>query len=168
MIYNYTVRWRGYWLSLLVLALLLLGGCGDRSAIISGTGDSGVTSDGGAQSAAFAGTYSGTITLNAKGDDIDESDTSSAVLLVRDDGTAQLTIDGDNVIEGFMNGRNFGFSVTVIEEDGPVECSAQAIITGMINGNNANGNVSGNGDCDVLIAVSSSFTVTGSMNLTRQ
>ena len=165
---NRIARGRGLGLAVALVLALLLGGCGDRSAIISGTGDSGVTSDGGAQSAAFAGTYSGTITLNAKGDDIDETDTSSAVLVVRDDGTAQLTIDGNNVIEGFMNGRNFGFSITVIEEDGPIECDAMAIITGMISGANATGNVSGNGDCDVLIAVGSSFTVTGSMSLTRQ
>lgn len=153
------------WLCLLLLTALIAG-CGSKSEIISGTGDSGVESDGGALSAAFAGTYTGTILLNAKGSRIDSSDTSSAVLVVRTDGTAQLTIDGDNVIEGFMNGRSFGFSVVVIENEGGVKCDANALLTGSINGAKATGTVNGSGDCSVLTATTG-FEVTGSMNLTR-
>jgi hypothetical protein len=87
-------------------------------------------------------------------------------LLVRDNGTARLTIDGDQVIEGFMNGNKFGFSVRAVEEDGLVECSGDAILTGTISGGKGSGSISGSGKCKLLTA-KSGFDITGSLSVTR-
>ena len=151
----------------LVGVVLGLGGCGgDRSEVTSGTGDSGVSSDGGAGSSIYAGTYNGTITLSAKGSEVDSTQTSDARLVVRDDGTAQLTIDDQEPIEGFMNGNKFGFSVRVIEEEDLVECKADAILTGSISGGRGNGTVSGSGECKLLTA-KTGFTVSGTLSVSR-
>ena len=147
--------------------VLGLAGCGgDRSEVTSGTGDSGVSSDGGAGSAAFAGTYRGTITLSAKGSEVDNTQTSKAVLVVRDDGTAQLSIDDQEPIQGFMNGNKFGFSVRVIEEEDLLKCDADAILTGSISGNRGTGTVSGSGECK-LITAKTGFTVSGTLSVSR-
>ena len=148
-------------------AVLILGGCGgDRSEVTSGTGDSGVSSDGGAGSSAFAGTYNGTITLSAEGSEVDNTKTSKAVLVVRDDGTAQLTIDDEAPIEGFMNGNKFGFSVRIIEEEDFVECEADAILTGSISGGRGTGTVNGSGECKLFTA-KTGFTVSGTLSVSR-
>ena len=147
--------------------LVFLSGCGgDSSSITSGGGNSGVTSDAGSSSATYAGTYEGTITLTASGSKIDSTETRSATLLVRDNGTARLTIDGDQVIEGFMNGNKFGFSVRAVEEDGLVKCSGDAILTGTISGGKGSGSISGSGKCKLLTA-KSGFDITGSLSVTR-
>lgn len=151
----------------IVGVLFILSGCGgDKSSITSGGGNSGVTSDGGSSSSALAGTYKGTVTLTAKGSKVDNTSTRSATLLVRSDGTARLTIDEDQVIEGFMNGNKFGFSVRVIEEDGLVECSAEAILTGTISGGKGSGSISGSGKCKIL-TVKTGFDVSGKLSVTR-
>ena len=158
---------RGCFTALMVAVFVLLASCGgDKSSVSSGNGSSGVTSDGGASSSKFAGTYNGTITINAKGSEVDNSNTEPAVLLVRSNGTARLTIDGDDVIEGFMNGNKFGFSVRVVEEDGLIKCSADAILTGSISGSKANGTISGSGKCKVVSA-KTGFDVTGSLKASR-
>ena len=158
---------RGCFAAFMVVVLVLLTSCGgDKSSVSSGNGASGVTSDGGASSSKYAGTYNGSITIKAKGSKVDKSNTESAVLLARSDGTARLTIDGDNVVDGFMNGNKFGFSVRVVEEDGFVKCSADAILTGSISGGTASGSISGSGKCKVVSA-KSGFDVTGSFKASR-
>jgi len=149
------------------VALLFLSGCGgDRSEVSSGSGGStGIMSDGGSGSAVFAGTYVGTIMVRAKGDDIDEESTRSAVLLVRTNGTARITIDSEP-IEGEINGNSFGFSVRIIEEDGLVECVADAVLTGSITGSVAMGMLFGSGECEV-IAIDSGFDVDGIFTATK-
>ena len=151
----------------MAVVFLLLTSCGgDKSSVTSGNGSSGVTSDGGSSSSKYEGTYKGSITIAAKGSKVDTSSTEPAVLLVRSDGTARLTIDGDNVVEGFMNGNKFGFSVRVIEEEDLVKCSADAILTGSISGGTASGTVSGSGKCK-LVSAKSGFDVTGSFKASR-
>ena len=145
---------------------LVLAGCGgSESAIVTGTGPTGVTSDGGSASAGFAGTYVGTVTVVAKGSRIDTDTTRDAILTVRSDGTATLEIEG-NIIEGAMSGNSFGFSVLIIEEEDLVECSANAILTGTISGGTATGNISGAGECELLTA-STGFDVTGTASFTK-
>ena len=153
--------------ALVFVCALILAGCGsDKSVVTSGTGDAGVASDSGSGSAAFAGTYRGTITLSAKGSEIDNTKTQDAVLVVRNDGTAQLTIDDQAPIEGFMNGNKFGFSVRVIEEEDLVECDADAILTGSISGGRGTGNVSGSGECKIFTA-KTGFDVSGKLSVSR-
>ncbi len=160
------IRRKFFSVFMMALFLLLTSCGGDKSSVSSGNGSSGVSSDGGSSSSKYAGTYTGSITITAKGSEVDNSTTESAVLLVRADGTAQLTIDGDNVIDGFMNGNKFGFSVRVVEEKDLIKCSADAILTGSISGGRAAGSVSGSGSCKVLTA-KSGFDVTGSFNASR-
>jgi hypothetical protein len=159
---------RRRYLSAFMMALfVLLASCGgDKSSVSSGKGASGVSSDGGSSSSKYAGSYSGSITITAKGSKIDNSSTKPAVLLVRSDGTARLTIDGDNDVDGFMNGNKFGFSVRVVEEKDLIKCSADAILTGSISEGRASGSISGSGKCKV-VSVKTGFDVTGSFKASR-
>lgn len=161
-----SIKNRGILVAIFSFALLISGCGGESSSVTSGTGSSGVSSDGGSSSAQFAGNYVGTITLTASGSEIDSDSEQPATLLVWSDGTAKLTIDGTDEIEGAMNGRMFGFSVRVIEEDGLVECDADAILTGSITGARATGTVSGSGECTIVTA-KSGFTVGGSLSVTK-
>ena len=155
---------RGVSNAAIILTLLLVAGCGsDTSVVTSGFGSSGVTSDGGSGSAKFAGTYTGTLMLEAKGSEVDESDTEEVTMVVRTDGTATITIEGQE-IEGFMNGNAFGFSVRVVENDGLVRCNADAILTGTISGGRGTGTITGDGECKVITA-KTGFTVTGTLNV---
>ncbi len=152
---------------ILVAMVISLSGCtDDESSITSGGGGSGVASDGGSTSAKFAGTYTGTATLSISGSSIgDSSSTRDVTLLVRSNGTAQLTIDGDT-IEGFVNGNTFGFSIQIVEKDGFVDCRATAILTGTIIGKVGSGTISGSGSCEVLTA-KTGFSATGSLSVSK-
>jgi hypothetical protein len=158
---------RGFMLAAILGGGLFLTACGgDKSSVTSGTGDSGVSSDNGASSARYAGTYKGNITLAAKGSKVDNTSEKPAVLLVRSDGTARLTIDDKDVVEGSMNGNKFGFSVRVVEEDGLVKCNANAMLTGSISGSKGSGTISGSGKCKV-VAAKTSFNVTGTLTVVK-
>lgn len=158
---------RSFMLAVILGGCLFLTACGgDKSSVTSGSGNSGVSSDNGASSARYAGTYTGNITLTAKGSKVDNTTENPAVLLVRSDGTASLIIDGKDVVEGFMNGNKFGFSIRVVEEDGLVECDANAVLTGSISGARGSGTVSGSGDCKV-VAVKTGFDVTGTLTVVK-
>ena len=150
----------------ILFATFFLAACGgDKSAVVSGSGSTGVMSDGGSGSSAFAGTYVGTITVRARGDDINEESTDAATLLIRTNGTARLTIDSES-IEGEISGNAFGFSVRIIEEDGLLECSADAVLTGTIAGSVASGMLFGSGDCSV-VGVKTGFDVDGTFSATK-
>ena len=62
-----------------------LAGCDhdDDKDVTSGGGNTGVGSDGGATSAQFAGTYTGTITTVIEGDSIDDESFTEAVTVMR-------------------------------------------------------------------------------------
>ena len=154
-------------LAIILSIPLLLAGCGgDESSVTSGGGGSGVISDGGSGSAEFAGTYVGTIRIIAEGSEVDTDSTQAATLLVRSDGTARLTIDGADQIEGVVSGNTFGFSVRVVEEDGLIECDANATLMGSISGASATGTLMGSGECEIITATTG-FGVSGSFTATR-
>ncbi len=150
------------------LVALILAACGgDKSEVTTGGGGSGVVSDGGNPSARFAGSYVGKITTNLSGDSIDDqSDTEDFIIIVRSNGTASLTIDGETV-EGEVNGNQFGFSLRIIEERGLIECEGNAIVSGTISGNSLSGTTDGSGECE-LVAASTGLRITGSLNGTKQ
>ena len=158
-------RKNGIGVAIVCICLFLVSCGGDESSITSGGGGSGVTSDGGSSSAKFAGTYTGTVTISAKGSEVDNTKTRDAVLVIRSNGTATLTIDGET-IQGTINGDRFGFSVKVIEEDGLVECDADAVLNGRISSGRGTGMIVGSGKCEVLTA-KTGFDVTGSINVSR-
>lgn len=151
----------------IVVSLLMLVGCSeDESSITSGSGTSDVTSDGGSASTKFASTYSGTLTVTFSGESIDNTTrTESASLLLRSDGTAKLTID-DEMVEGVMDGSTFGFSVRIVEKDGIIDCSADAVMTGSIAGSVGSGTISGRGECETLTA-KTGVDMTGSMSVSK-
>ena len=157
---------RRYFICLMIAIPLLMSGCADEeSSVSSGGGGTGILSDGGATSAVFAGTYIGMIRIIAEGDEVDTDSTKGATLLVRTNGTVKLTIEGDS-IEGAINGSAFGFSIRIIENDGLVECDANASLIGVITGMVASGDVTGSGDCEV-IAAKTGFDVTGTFTATK-
>ncbi len=151
-----------------VVLLVNLAACSkDKSEIRSGGGSAaGVTSDGGVTSARYAGTYSGTITVRISGSSIaDSSRTDDMTLVIKSDGTATLTIDG-NTIRGVINGDAFGFSIQIIEEQDLVKCRGTANLAGKISGTKATGSLSGGGSCEVL-AVKTGFDIGGSLSGTK-
>jgi hypothetical protein len=140
--------------------------CSDEKSEITSGGGSVIASDGGASSAKFAGTYKGMITTLLKGSAIDDrTSTDEIVIVVRTNGTASLTIDGETV-EGNVNDNRLGFSIRIIEEDGLVKCDGNATVTGTISGNVASGNVIGSGGCDAL-AASTGLDITGSYTASK-
>ncbi|MBX2868938.1 MAG: hypothetical protein KTR18_09695 [Acidiferrobacterales bacterium] len=155
-------------LVLTILISFVLTACGgDKSEVTTGGGGSGVVSDGGNPSAQFAGSYVGKITTNLSGDSIDDqSDTEDLIIIVRSNGTASLTIDGETV-EGEVNGNQFGFSIRIVEERGLIECAGNAIVSGTISGNTLTGTTDGSGECE-LVAASTGLRITGSLNATKQ
>ena len=149
-----------------ILFVISLSGCSEDSDVSSGGGDTGVGSDGGSTSAQFAGTYSGNITISVQGDSIDDdSDTEPVTVLVRDNGTARLTIDGESV-EGTVNGNRFGFSIRREIRRGLVECEGDAMVTGTIQSQTMTGPVSGSGECGLLVG-GTGFVIDGSLTATK-
>ena len=148
--------------------VLLIAGCGgDRSEVNTGGGSSGVNSDGGSLSARFAGSYLGMITTNLTSDSFDDqTDVDDLLIVVRTDGTATLSIDGEEV-EGVINDNQLGFSIQIIEERDLLECEGTAIITATINGSSLSGDTQGSGGCDLGL-VSSGLRITGTLSATKQ
>ena len=149
----------------LAAILAVMAGCSDKSEITSGTGGSGVSSDGGADSAQFAGTYKGTVEVEITGGSIDDSTSiDEFTLVIRSDGTASLTIGGET-IEGVIDGDTFGFSIRIVEEEDLVSCDGNARLVGRVSGSSVSGSISGSGECDLLTAktgVDLSGTLSGS------
>ena len=146
----------------IIFSLLLVSCGGDKSSITTGSGASGVTSDGGSGSASFAGTYTGTISVTIKGDEISEVLDDPFTVIVRSDGTASLTISGET-IEGVIDGNRIGFSIRYDAERDLLECSVEAIITATITGSSISGVVSGGGSCK-LIAIKTGVSLTGTLS----
>ncbi len=133
----------------------------------TGGGSSGVESDGGSLSARFAGSYLGTITTNLTSNSFDDqTDVDDLLIVVRNDGTATLSIDGENV-EGVIDDNRLGFSIQIIEERDLLECEGNAVVTATINGNSLTGSTQGSGSCDLALA-SSGLTISGSLSATKQ
>lgn len=146
-----------------IAALTLgLGGCSDDKEITTGGGDTGIGTDGGATSAQFAGTYQGTVTILLQGDSIDdETDTEDVTIVVRNDGTASMTISGETV-EGTVNGDRIGFSVRREQRDGLLECNADAVVSGTIQSSSIVGSISGSGTCELVVG-KTGITLSGSL-----
>jgi len=151
---------------LAVVTALVLSACSDDKSEISSGGGSAVASDGGATSAKFAGTYRGTITTLLKGDSIgDRTSTDDIVIVVRGNGTASLTVDGQTV-EGTVNGNQLGFSIRVIEQDGLLKCEGDAVVSGTISNNVATGNITGSGKCE-LFPASTGLDISGNYTASK-
>jgi len=138
-----------------------LASCSDDTDVSSGGGSTGVGTDGGNPSAQFSGTYVGEITTTIRGDEIDDDTNVDRIeIVIRDNGTALVTIEGESV-EGTVNNSRVGFSVRIKRELGLIDCESTSTITGTIDGNRITGPVSGTGECELLTG-STGFDLTGS------
>jgi hypothetical protein len=154
------------WFLTILLACVVTACSDNKSEVSSGGGGSGVVSDGGANSAQYAGTYIGEITTILSGGTFDgEQTTETATIVIRSNGTASLTIQG-NAVEGTVNGNRFGFSIRIKKQQDFLECEGDAIISGILDGNALSGNVTGSGECE-LIAADTSFNIGGSLMAAR-
>ena len=152
---------------LCVVSVLGLGGCvSDESEVTSGGGGSGVVSDNGANSAVYAGVYSGSLVLSFSSDNIGTRNRNlDATMAVGSDGMARLIIDGDSTT-GNLNGNQFGFKVRISDTEDLVKCKGDALINGSIIGNIAQAAVSGSGECEFL-TFDDPMTISGSLSVSK-
>lgn len=154
------------WLLAITLAFVLAGCSDDKTEVSSGGGASGIESDGGAESAKFAGTYTGELITRIEGGTLDgESSTESVTIVIKTDGTASLTVEG-TVVEGSVNGNRVGFSVRIKRTKDLLECEGEAVISGILEGDTLSGVVTGSGECE-LIAADTNFGISGSLTATK-
>ena len=153
------------WL-VLGITVVALSACGGGDEGVSSGGGNTIPSDGGANSAQFAGTYKGLITTLLRGDSIDDqTSTDDLTIVIRTDGTASITIDGETV-NGTVNGNQVGFSIRIVENEGLIECDGVANVTGSVNGNVITGSVDGSGECE-LFPASTGLTISGSFTASK-
>ena len=154
------------WLLAITLVFALAGCSDDKTEVSSGGGASGVESDGGSDSAKFAGTYTGELVTRIEGGTLDgESSTESVTVVIRTTGTASLTVEG-TVVEGTVNGNRVGFSVRISRTQDLLECKGDAVISGILEGDTLSGVVTGSGECE-LIAADTDFAISGSLRATK-
>ncbi len=155
------------WARALLLGLMLgLAACSDDSGITESGGGS-QSSDGGAQSAKFAGNYNGTLTLNYVGDGIDaDSKTYDAALIVTTNGLVQLTVDGTQV-NGVINNNKVSLDLKITHKETGVSCKGTAVITCTANGTTVAGPVSGQASCTVLLVDKRNATLSGNLTVSK-
>ena len=151
----------------LVMVGLLSGCLEDMTRVYSGGGNAaGIVSDGGNGSAAFSGIYRGKMDLALTPRAMEARHRSHDVtLLVFEDGTVRLGIEGSEA-EGVIQDSRFAFDIRVVDTDNLIECEANALINGNINGNIAYANVSGDGKCK-LLSIDDSLSITGSLSASK-
>lgn len=141
--------------------LLFITACGGGDSS-SGAGDN--TSPGESIPANFVGTYTGTLNLTASAVGLTESDSFSITVTVMSDGTVRF--DGDEPDEtftvGITNAGDFSGSITVTED----ECSGTLSVTGRVDGSQASGSVTGDGQCTVN-GVNLSVTLRGDFSASK-
>ena len=141
-------------------------GCSEESSVSTGAGGAPTGSDGGAASAAFAGTYVGTGTVKFSGGSVPDVTKSRAItLVIRTDGTITLTI-GDDSVSGEINGSSFSSVVHIVESGKGITCEGDIVYSGSVNGSVASGTVNGSGECKA-IGIKTGVDVSGSFSATK-
>ena len=124
--------------------LLFIAACGGGDSA-SGAGDS--TNPGQNIPANFVGTYTGTLNLTASAVGLTESDSFPITVTVLSNGTVRF--DGDDPDEtftvGITNAGDFSGTISIVED----ECSGTLSVTGRVDGSQATGDVTGDGQCTV-------------------
>ena len=141
--------------------LFTLTGCSNEESISSsGGGASG--GDGGAQSSIYAGTYKGAMDVEYKGDGINGSDSIDTTIVIHDNGTVTMTIDGESV-NGVINGSKLTIEFTVTKSEDGITCKGDAIVKASVAGSSVSGPVSGDAECKLLL-LERNATLTGTLN----
>ena len=143
--------------------LLGLTACSEDEGISSIGGGS--TSDGGAESAQYAGTYKGAMQVEYKGDDIDGDDTLDTTIVIRDNGTVTMTIDGETA-NGGISGNQIEIAFTITESEDGVTCVGNALVRATVSGTSLSGPVSGDAECKLLL-IERNAILTGTLNANK-
>ncbi|MFT5137223.1 MAG: hypothetical protein ACI9XU_002217 [Arenicella sp.] len=134
-------------------------GGGDSS---SGAGES--TNPGQDFPANFVGTYIGVVNLTASAVGLTESDSFPITVTVLANGTVRF--DGDDPDETFTvditNAGDFAGDISVVED----ECTGTLSVTGRVDGSQATGNVTGDGQCTIS-GVNLSVTLRGDFSANK-
>lgn len=144
-----------------LLFMLALTGCSDDSSVSSSGGGS-LASDGGATSAQYAGTYKGSTSVRYVGDGIDDTDSFPTTVVINDNGTASVTIEGETV-SGVMNGNQLEVPVKLTKKEDGVTCEGTLLIKATVDGTNMSGPVTGNAECSLLL-IKRTATMTGTLS----
>ncbi len=152
--------------SIVIVCALILGltACSEEDGISSSGGGTTV-SDGGSSSAQFAGTYTGSMKVEFKGDDIDGDDTLATTIVIHDNGTVTMTIDGESVT-GTINGNNLEIVFTVTESENGITCKGTARVVATVSGSTISGPVTGDAECKLLL-VERNADLTGTLTATK-
>lgn len=144
-----------------LIVVLALTGCSDDSSISSSGGGS-LASDGGATSAQYAGTYRGDTSVHYVGDGIDDTDSFPTTVVINDNGTASVTIEGETV-SGVMNGNKLEVPIKLTKEEDGVTCKGTMLVKATVDGNSMSGPVTGDAECKLLL-IKRTATMTGTLN----
>jgi hypothetical protein len=147
--------------STLIVCTFVLGlvGCSDDGLSSSGGGGSG---DGGADSAQYAGTYKGQMDVTYKGDDINGNDTLATTIVIHNDGTVTMTVEGES-IGGFINGNKLEIRFSLTQTEDGVTCKGIALVQATVSGASLSGPVSGDAECKLLL-IKKEADLTGTIN----
>jgi len=148
--------------SALIASTFLLGlaGCSDDDGISSSGGGS--ASDGGAESAQYAGTYKGKMDVAYKGDDVDGTDSLDTTIVIHKDGTVTMTID-DESVKGGISGNQLDIKFTIKKSEDGVDCEGDARVQATVSGTSLSGPVSGDAECKFLL-LKKNAVLTGTIN----
>jgi hypothetical protein len=141
--------------------LLFIAACGGGDSS-SGAGDS--TNPGQNIPANFVGIYTGVLNLTASAVGLTQSDSFPITVTVLANGTVRF--DGDDPDEtftvGITNSGDFSGTILIVED----ECSGTLSVTGKVDGSQASGDVTGEGECTVNV-VNLSATLRGDFNASK-
>jgi len=148
-----------------IFFVFTLSGCSDNSGV-SASGGGSLASDGGTASAQYAGTYKGKTDVHYEGDGINDDDSFPTTILIRDNGTAAITIEGETV-EGKVNANKLEFAIRITKEEDGVECVGDMLIKGTIDGSIAVGPVTGDAKCTLAVVIKRTATLVGTLNVKK-
>ncbi len=142
-------------------------GCSEESSITD-TGSGSQTSDGGAESAKFAGTYKGDLTVTYSGSGIpQQQDSIDVLLVVAKDGTVKLTGE-DTAVNGVISGDKVSIDIKLVHKETGLSCTGLAVIKGTASTTAINGPVTGNAECKILAVDTKKATLSGSLTVIKQ
>lgn len=144
-----------------LLIVFSLTGCSDDSSVSSSGGGT-LASDGGATSAQYAGTYRGSTSVRYVGDGIDDTDSFPTTVVINDNGTTTVTIEGETV-NGVMSGNKLEVPVKLTKEEDGITCKGTMLIKATVNGTSMSGPVTGDAECKLLL-IKRTATLTGKLS----
>ncbi len=150
--------------SISLFLIFAVAACSDDSSI-SSSGAGSLASDGGASSAQYAGTYTGTTYVRYQGDGIDDEDNFPTTVVVNDNGTVSVTIEGETV-DGTINSNKLEVGIKLTREEDGVTCTGTMLIKATIDGTSMSGPVDGDAECKLFL-ISRSATMTGTLTANK-